>query len=96
MEENKSSVGGIIGTIIIIALIILGGLYFWGKRIEEAKNLKDLTNNNAQPTLSAEEQAAINETNAIKSTSSSDELDAIETDLSNTKTTGLSAELDAQ
>jgi flagellar basal body-associated protein FliL len=37
VKENKSSVGSLIGTIIIIAIIILGGLYFWGKRIEENK-----------------------------------------------------------
>ena len=27
--ENKSSIGSIIGTIIVISIIILGGLYFW-------------------------------------------------------------------
>jgi hypothetical protein len=35
--ENKSSIGSILGTIIILAIIILGALYFWGKRIEESR-----------------------------------------------------------
>jgi len=35
--ENKQGVGSTIATIIIILLIILGGLYFWGKHVEEAK-----------------------------------------------------------
>ena len=35
--ENKPGVGSTIATIIIILLIILGGLYFWGKHVEESK-----------------------------------------------------------
>jgi uncharacterized protein YxeA len=41
--EEKTSIGSIIATIIIIALIILGGLYFWGKRIEEAQTMQTFT-----------------------------------------------------
>jgi hypothetical protein len=43
MEENKTSIGSIIATIIIIALIVLGGLYFWGKRIEQAQSVQTFT-----------------------------------------------------
>lgn len=43
MEENKTSIGSIIATIIIIALIVLGGLYFWGKRIEQAQSAQSFT-----------------------------------------------------
>ncbi len=35
--ENTPGVGSTIATIIIILLIILGGLYFWGKHVEENK-----------------------------------------------------------
>jgi len=41
-ENNKSSMGGIVGTIIIIALIVLGGLYFWGKQLKESRSLENL------------------------------------------------------
>lgn len=34
-EEKRTSVGPIIGIILILAIIIIGGLYFWGKRIQE-------------------------------------------------------------
>lgn len=94
MEENKSSVGSIVGTIIIIALLVLGGLYFWGKRIEESKALNQLTSDNVTPTAQTD-SASINEATAIKSMSSSDELGAIEVDLKNTNTTNLSPELEA-
>ncbi len=43
MEENKTSIGSIIATIIIIALIVLGGLYFWGKRIQEQQTAQSFT-----------------------------------------------------
>ena len=51
--ENKSSVGGVVGTIIILAIIILGALYFWGKRIEESR---------LNPPSSPENQANVVET----------------------------------
>ena len=89
MEQNKSSVGSIIGTIIIIALIILGGLYFWGKRIEESKATQSAMTETIQP--SSDQEAA-----TIKSLSSSDDVDSIEADLNNTKLDNLSTELNTQ
>jgi hypothetical protein len=94
MEENKTSIGSIIATIIIIALIILGGLYFWGKRIEESKNVTNQLN--GQGVTEAPADPLLMEANAIKNLSQGDELEAIETDLQNTKTTDLSPELDVQ
>lgn len=90
MEENKSSIGSIIGTIIIIALIILGGLYFWGKRIEESKNLQSLTE---EPITEEEIQA---ERNVISETNSSDELNSIEADLNATEINNLDSELNIE
>ena len=33
--EKKSGVGAVVGTIIIILLLALGALYFWGARLNE-------------------------------------------------------------
>lgn len=83
--ENKSSIGSIIGIIIIIAIIILGGLYFWGKRIEESKLQDDLLMQNA---TTSEEVAPEN-------VSSSDDVNSIEADLNaTTDFSGLGAELE--
>lgn len=95
MEENKSSIGSIIGAIIIIALIILGGLYFWGKRIEEQKNAKNLVTETTEQE-SEVDQTSMNEAAVIKSTSSTDDLKSLEADLKSTNTVNLSSELDAQ
>ena len=93
MEENKTGIGSIIGAIIIIALIVLGGLYFWGKRIEESKNTQEMTSDNTQPST---QDASAQEAAAIKSMSSSDDLNSIEADLKNTQTTNLDSELNVQ
>jgi len=34
--EKKGSAGPVIGVIVILAIIILGGLYFWGQNADEA------------------------------------------------------------
>ena len=91
--QNKSSIGSIVGTIIIIALIILGGLYFWGKRIEEAKSTQNVINDQtgSTETTDTDQEAA-----AIKSMSSSDDINSIEADVQSTNLDNLDAELNAQ
>ena len=86
MEPQKSGVGSIVATIIIIAIIILGGLYFWGKRVEENKTKENLVEGSTQPT--AEES----ETVSIKNTNQSDDLDSIDADLQATSFNNLSSE----
>lgn len=92
MEPQKSSVGGIIGTIIIIALIILGGLYFWGKRIEESK-----ANQNLVSDQSTTQTATTTDENAdIENVNSSDDLNSIDADLKATNLDNMSTELNTQ
>ncbi len=71
MEETKTGWGSIIATILIIAVVIIGALYFWGKRIEESKNAQDMLNDE-------------NEIETILNISSDDDLDSIETELNST------------
>lgn len=88
MEQNKSGLGSILGIVIIISLIILGGLYFWGKRIEESKLRETMVG--AETQLMTEQ----NEATAIRSVSSSDDLGSIEADLNATNLDNLDAELE--
>jgi len=81
---DKTSMSGIIGTIIIIALIILGGLYFWGKRINTQK---------ATNSLIKQEQVASQEAAAIEAVSADDELDTLRAELDATVISDLDAEL---
>jgi hypothetical protein len=64
MEQNKSSIGGTIATILIIAIIILGGLYFWGKRIEETKLKQSMVSGD---TYATEVSNQANANNAVSS-----------------------------
>ncbi len=92
--ENKSSIGSIIGTVIVIAIIILGGLYFWGKRIDEAKMKEGLVSNEDVTTPSVQDENM--EAAAIMSVTNSDDLNSIEADLKATNLDNLGAELDTE
>lgn len=85
------SIGGIIGTIIIIALIVLGGLYFWGKRIETNQQIQAQLNN--QQTETNPEQTAAVEASTIKQVSPSADSATIEAELNATNVSNLGAEL---
>lgn len=97
IHENKSSIGGILGTILVIAIIILGGLYFWGKRIDEAKLRQE---NAAQQAVFENSQnitiQEVSEADKIKSVGNSDDVSSLEAELNATNLNGLGAELDAE
>jgi hypothetical protein len=80
-QGAESSVGPMIGIIIILAVIVLGGLYFWGQRANKSGNALD------------ENTAA--ELDQIQSQSSSDEVSSIQADLDATDIDSLDAELNA-
>ena len=87
--QKKSNVGSIIATIVIIAIIILGGLYFWGKRIETEKANQALLQNNGSVT----EMAALAEAGKIETVSQDDSLNTIGSELNTTQTNNLGPEL---
>lgn len=85
MDNNENSVGPVVGLIIILAVIILGGLYFWGER-----------NNSGSGDLTSPSTAQSDaDTAAIEAQSSSDDVDSIQGDLNNTNTETLDADLNA-
>jgi uncharacterized protein HemX len=89
-QQKKSGVGSIIATIIIIAIIILGGLYFWGKRIETQNEQQAMIQDNS---ASSSETAAVLEATKIETVSQDDSLNAIDSETKTTNTTNLSPEL---
>jgi hypothetical protein len=90
-QVQDTNIGSIIGIIVIIAVIILGGLYFWGKRVEEAKLRQSIVEENA---VATQETVPVDEATKIKGTSQSDELNSIEADLNATNLEDLNPELD--
>lgn len=81
---SESSAGPIVATIIILAVIILGGLYFWGQR-------NSAGNDTTVPTPATTNQT--NPTSTIESQSSSDTTSSIDADLTNTNTEGIDADI---
>lgn len=79
----ESSTGPVIATVIILAVIILGGLYFWGQR-----GMTDEPDTTA-PAASTTD----NTTAAIESQSSLDTTSSIDADLKSTDTTSVDSNL---
>lgn len=73
---NNQSTGPIIGLIIILAIILIGGIYFWSSRINSKTDMT--SDNNQNPPANNGESVS---PEAIRNQSSSDETESIEADL---------------
>jgi len=96
---EKSSVINtpILFTLGILLLVILGGMYYWFSTLEDAQTIPTPTverptaeENNEPESTTAEAQAG-----TMLTTSTSDEIEAIEADIEGTNLETLDAELDA-
>jgi hypothetical protein len=90
-EAHHSHVGAILGTLIVILILILGGLYLWGSMLSSSQNEarveRTIPNNEPEtPRAGADRQI-------LETTSSSNELDAISADLDSTNLDSLDTEL---
>lgn len=76
--NNKSSIGPVIGAIIIVLLLILGGLYVWGEKLNQGDTPNDQSLNEQ---YDASQDAAVIQ---FKQQGSSDDLNSIEADIQST------------
>ena len=90
-KDHHSHIGPILGVLIVVLVLILGGLYLWGGTISETGEMVEPQSieNNEPETVRAEADEQI-----LNTTSSSDEIEAIEADLESTELDELDAELD--
>ena len=84
-ESSSGQVGPIAGVILVIAVLAIGGFYFFGKEVSERAEAPT-----AEEILSAPDQALQN----LQTQGTSDEVGAIEEDLTATNLDTLDAELD--
>lgn len=82
---SGGTTGPIIGIIIIVAVLVIGGLYFWGSKLS-----KETQDSMTPEEIVAEEDAA---RTALETQSTSDTVESIEEDLNITDLEGLDAEL---
>lgn len=84
---KKSSVGSIVGAVIVIVILIFGGLYFWGAQLEKEQLYED-----ELPFLLGDEEEG--STAGIPLTSTSDEISSIEADVSATDLEQFESQID--
>lgn len=82
-EHKSQGPGGIAGIIIIIAIVVLGGLYLWGQALEEREQ-------SAEEILNKPDQT----TQELKQQSTSTAIESIEKDLETTGLDNLDKELE--
>lgn len=104
-EAEEKSMGALIGSIIIVIILVVGGLYLWSSKMQEEGTLDDSGIKQgvpdatmpappappAPPTTPAAAEDGM--TTKLNSQGSSDELGAIETDLNATNLDGADAEM---
>lgn len=79
-DNNENGAGPVIAIVVVLAMIILGGLYFWGER----SNMDTYGAPSIEQTVES-----------ISTQSSSDEVSDIEADLNDTSVEDLGSELDS-
>ena len=85
-NDEKKSMGPIVGIAIIVILIIYGGLYYWGGKIKN----QDQKSATAEEILNQEDGSL----DLLRTQRPSDEIADIEADLDSTNLEGLDKELD--
>ena len=88
---KPSSIGPLIGIIIVILVIVLGGLYFWGQRVEKNADESMATKEGA---MSEGSDTADTSIELLETQGSSDEITDIEKDLDSTDLENLDQELE--
>jgi hypothetical protein len=91
-EANHSRLGPVLGVLVVILVLILSGLYLWGATLSKQLPQKEVS---VQfPNNEPETTRAVADTQILTTTSPSDELSAIETDLGATNLDSLDSDLD--
>lgn len=87
--KKPMSVGPIVGIAIIVLLVIIGGLYFWGQQAKRQAAM-DAARMEAETIMNQED----NKRDRLETQGSSDAASAIEADLSATDLNNLDAEME--
>lgn len=85
--EAKKSLGPVVGAVIVVLVIIVGGLYFWGTQLNKEQGDAEIT----AEEITAQADPALD---ALEQQGTSDEIADIEADLTATDLDGLDAELE--
>ncbi|MCR4306531.1 MAG: hypothetical protein NUV42_01030 [Candidatus Yonathbacteria bacterium] len=90
VPEEKMHVGPLIGIIIIAVVMILGGLYFWGQKVNNVPPQENTADSMTAEKVAGQPDEALN---ALGTQGTSDSVADIDADLSATVLNGLDAEV---
>lgn len=90
MHEERA-LGPAIGVVIIIFVLVLGGLYFWGQRMNAARIAEEQAK--ADMMAPVQKDQTDPQVQQLQTQSSSDSLGSIDADLKATNTTNLGTEV---
>ena len=92
-ETNHHHMGPVLGGMLIILVLILGGLYLWGSTLVDSTVNEAIVTERVIPNNEPETPRAQADARILETTSPSDELSAIESDLMSTNLSALDEEL---
>jgi hypothetical protein len=92
--QEERNLGPAIGVIVIIALIVLGGLYFWGQRIDR-KSPAPMEANSMQDMPAAQLETPGADLGSLEAQGTSDDITSISADIEATNLSELGTEVNA-
>src|SRR5690606_34810544 len=96
-EENQPYLGIVLSVLILLLIFILGGLYMWGKTMENTPEpvVEEVERPTAEENNEPESTNAEADVQVLETSSPSNEMGAIRAELESTDTTELNTELQA-
>ncbi len=91
LEKHHTSIGPVLGFLLILLVLILGGLYLWGSMLSHEVVVQE--NQRTIPNNEPETPRAEADMQILDTVSSSNELDMLENDLESTKLDPVDSEL---
>lgn len=92
--HEERNLGPAIGVIVIIALIVLGGLYFWGQRIDR-KSPAPMETGSTQDMPAAQQETPGADLNTLETQGAGDDITSITADIEATNLSELGTEVNA-
>jgi hypothetical protein len=93
--HEERNLGPAIGVIVIIALIVLGGLYFWGQRMDKKVPPPAQDTNSQDMPAAAQPETPGADVNALRSQGTGDDVTSISADIEATNLSELGTEVNA-
>mgnify|MGYP001570716068 FL=1 len=80
-KPKNKSIGALIGIFIVLVLMIVGGLYFWGKRLQNQTSTQSTNNTTSQAPIADDLNSIQSDLNVAGSANTTNDLNEINNQL---------------